>query len=700
MGLYNTFGTYDSAITVEVKSMEQVIKLLALWACAMCAQLVLAQQTQQSPIDERYFADKVYPVLEKAECRLCHNDNGVSSATRLRFPPAEAKAEAIQIFGLKLASLVDHKDHSQSLLLNKPTVRVPHTGGERIVKGSAQEEILKLWVTHLAALNESQLRASIERLSPGQPGPSKPSALRRLTHSQYNNTVRDLLGDFTRPADQFPPEDFLNGFTNQVEGQSVPPLLAEAYTIAAEKLAANAFRRGDSQRLIHCKPASPTDRVCREQFIREFGLRAFRRPLTAKEMAGYSELFANAAASQREFLTGAKVVVEAMLQSPSFLFHLENGPEGRWRQYGIASRLSYFLWDTLPNDELLRAATAGELGRPDEISKVARHMIDNQQSRRSLEVFLGQWLRFDRVMASVRNERMYPDFSTSLLPVMTEETKHLFNYLVWKDKNFMQMFNADYTFLSARLAQHYGMEAPSEEFGMVKYPASSTRAGVLGHAGLLTLTGGPSNTSPTARGLFVREHFLCQNVPPPPPGVDTNLPAVTAEKPLTNKDRLKVHLTNKSCAACHTLVDPIGFGFENFDNTGRQRAKLVLKIQLPRDSVTNKPRDPQVFELPLDTTAHIQGIPNSNFSTVKELGDILANDATCQRCVVKQVFRYAAGRHETEFDQPYLDTMFDVFQKSGFHFRELLLAVVTSQPFLGDSVTRGLRAGGKQQRGL
>src|SRR5438445_555886 len=172
----------------------------------------------------------------------------------------------------------------------------------------------------------------------------------------------------------------------------------------------------------------------------------------------------------------------------------------------------------MPSADLLRAAEAGELGSSAEIRKTARRMLDNPQTGRSLEVFLAQWMRFDRVMAAVRNARNYPDFSNSLLPVMTEETKRLFNHLVWDDKNFMEMFNADYTFLTRRLAQLYGLEPPAEEFGMVKYPAGSARAGVLGHAGLLTLTGNQTDTSPTARGLFVREHFLCQNVPPPPPG--------------------------------------------------------------------------------------------------------------------------------------------------------------------------------------
>ncbi len=655
--------------------------------------LIVAGAALAAPaVDERFFVEKLYPVLEKAECRMCHNDNGVSSATRLQFPAPDAKTDAIQLFGLKLATLVNRRNVPQSLLLTKPSMRIPHTGGERIPKDSAEEETLKAWAAYLAALPESQLTASMKRLSSGAKKDSRPGVLRRLTHSQYNNTVRDLLGDYTRPADQFPPEDYLNGFTNQVEGQSVPPLLAEAYTVAAEKLAENSFRRGDTHNLLPCKPASTNDRSCRERFIRSFGLRAFRRPLTEQEVAAYSSLFAQASAERREFMAGARVVVEAMLQSPAFLFHLEDGPGGRSSQYGLASRLSYFLWDTMPDAELLRTAQRGGLATPAGVRRVAAAMLDHPQAKRALEVFLAQWMRFDRVVTAVRRGGSNSTFSRSLLPVMTEETRHLFNHLVWNDRNFMEMFSADYTFLSARLAQHYGIEAPTEEFGMVKYPPTHPRAGVLGHAGLLTLTASTTDTSPTARGLFVREHFLCQNVPPPPPGVDTNLPVVDPEKPVTNKERLQIHLTSPSCASCHNLIDPIGLGFEKFDNLGIYREKLALRIEGQRDAVTNKRVDPKLIELNLDTTAHIQGIPNSRFSSVKELGNILANDPTCQRCIVKQVFRYAAGRHENDSDQPYIDSLFELFQKSGFRFRDLVVGMVTSPPFLGNPLPPPVKA--------
>ena len=325
-------------------------------------------------MDDGFFAAKLYPILEKAECRMCHNDNGVSSATRLHFPAPEAKADAIEIFGLKLSVLVDRKNVSRSLLLNKPTQRIPHTGGERILKGSPEEAVLRTWVEHLASLSDLELKASVDRLSARSQGPAKPGDLRRLTHSQYNNTVRDLLGDFTRPADHFPPEDFVNGFTNQVEGQSMPPLLVEAYTIAAEKLAAERVPRRRYAGAYPLQAGLAGRRACRDQFIRSFGRKAFRRPLTDDEVADYADLFAGAAASQHDFLAGAQACggSDAAVARVSL-------PPRRWTRtaavradYGIASRLSYFLWDTMPDEaccappqrENLRTPAADRARRP------------------------------------------------------------------------------------------------------------------------------------------------------------------------------------------------------------------------------------------------------------------------------------------------------------------------------------------------
>src|SRR5438270_1586827 len=278
--------------------------------CAVTAALLHAQ-----PIS---FSQKIYPILEKAGCRNCHNVDGVASATRLHFPAEDADPARVAAFGRSLAEFVDRQNPEKSILLLKPTLRIPHTGGERIPKGSAEEAALKSWIAYLATLAGPELSDALRyrQDEAGGYGVTTKVVLRRLTHSQYNNTVRDLLKDNSNPASQFPPEDYVNGFKNQYAALSVSPMLAEALGRSAEKLAANAFRRGDSRGLIPCKPTSDNDAACRTKFIQTFGRKAFRRPLEAEEVATYQAIFRG----EKGFLPGAQAVIETMLQSPSFIF--------------------------------------------------------------------------------------------------------------------------------------------------------------------------------------------------------------------------------------------------------------------------------------------------------------------------------------------------------------------------------------------
>jgi hypothetical protein len=627
---------------------------------------------------DAYFADNLFPIFEKAQCRMCHNDNGVASGSRLRFPPESVTRDEVTAFGLELQRFIAKPDLEQSLLLRKPTNRIPHTGGERIRQGSDDEKVLRAWAGYLATRAETAGKASTKRVA-GYPG-----GVRRLTHSQYNNTVRDLLGDDTHPADRFPKEDFVHGFTNQLEGQSVSPLQTEAYNRAAERLARAAFRGEGGERLIGCQPRSPADEECQNKFLRSFGQKAFRRPLTGAELQRYGKLFKAEATRTNSFTDGAQVTVEAMLQSPSFLFHLEQGPAGEFEAYRVASRLSYFLWDTMPDEDLFRAAANGDLGTPKGIETAALRLLGDDRSKLALDQFLAEWLRFDRLRSASRDRRYYPDFSAELMNSMIEETRRLFQHLVWKDKNFMEFFTAEYTFVSADLAAIYELPLPPNEFASVKYPSDSKRAGILGQGSFLTLTSKPADTSPTERGLFVREHFLCQIVPPPPPGVDTTLPPVTDEKPMTNRERLQVHLNNPACSGCHRLVDSIGFGFEHFDAIGRFREKQLVMIHPTADEMKRRSRmKPSEFRLDIDPSALVQGIPKSSFTSPRELGGILAEYPGCQRCVVKQLFRYAVGRPETVADQESIETAFGAFRDSHFSFKSLILSIVNSRPFLG-----------------
>ena len=629
-----------------------------------------------------FFAEKLYPVFRQAQCNLCHNDNGVASATRFEFPPDDPSPEQIKRFGLSLAAVVNRDEPKASLLYLKPTNRAKHPGGERIQQGSPEEALLLEWVERLASLSPEAIAAGLEGAEAVEAG-GHALSVRRLTHSQYNNTLEDLLGDLSRPADQFPPEDFIHGFKNQSHGQSVSPLLMEAYSAAAEKAAINAFRGGDQNGLVPCEPQGADDAACREAFVQSFGRRAFRRPLTEGELARYAALAREAAVAENDFLAGARIVVEAMLQSPNFLLRIDHGPESPWRDYDTASKLSFFLWDTLPDEDLLALAESGGLSDLEKVEAVARRMLDDPRAKPALDELLGQWMRFDRTLKTIRDRKFYPQFNESLAAAMTEETRLLFNHLVWGDGDFREFFTADYTFVNSDLAPIYELEAPENGFARVSYPADSERAGVLSHASFLTLTSKPEDTKPTERGLFVREHFLCQSVPPPPPGVNTSLPPLSDEKPMTNRERLAVHLSNEACASCHRLIDPIGLGLEHYDAIGQYRAFYHVKIPPTRDQKKRKVKtEASEYDLEIDPSGEIAGVAGSSFSSPKELGAILAEDETCQTCVVKQVFRYAVGRHETLADRDAIDATLERFRDSQFRFRELIIGIVTSRPFL------------------
>ena len=247
----------------------------------------------------------------------------------------------------------------------------------------------------------------------------------------------------------------------------------------------------------------------------------------------------------------------------------------------------------------------------------------------------------------------------------------------------MELFTAPYGYMNADLAKLYGVPAPESEFQRTAFPANSERAGILGQGLFLALTAKPEETSPTARGLFVREQFLCQHVPDPPPGVNTNLPPVSEDQPQTNRERMAAHTTNPTCATCHSLIDPIGFGFEKFDAVGARREKLTILFR----GTGQFAKVTKTVSVDLDTTGKVAGIPDSNFSSPKQLGAILAKSPVCQECVVKQYFRYVAGRLETPGDRPVLAHALKDFGASGFRFQDLIISMAINREFPAATVS-------------
>ena len=648
--------------------------------------LLTLAATLANSADTISFSKSVYPVFEEAGCRACHNPDGVASATRLQFPEPSAPADRIEAFGKSLVILIDAKAPENSLLFRKPTLRIAHAGGQRIQPGSPEEVALRAWIDRLTQLKGDELSKALHYRDEeaGGGGAKRPEiALRRLSHSQYNRTVRDLLGDGSLPANQFPPEDFVNGFKNQYVAQALSPLLEDAYSATAEKLARAAFRSGDSHGLIPCKPSA----ACRTEFVGAFGAKAFRRPLSDAEVKRYDALFQKAPT----FMAGAQIVVEAMLQSPNFLFRLEDSKQANWTPYATASRLSYALWDSMPDDALIAAAARGELDTQEGVARSARRLLDGPKARQAIDEFTSQWLRFDRVLTATKERRSYPLFTPDTAIAMTQEARRFVSDLVWNGRNFMELFTAADAYPNGDLARIYQIETPADDYERVPLPAGSERAGILGQALFLTLTAKPDDTSPTARGVFVREQFLCQHVADPPPGVNTNLPPVTQDRPMTNRERLAMHATNKACAGCHNLVDPIGNGLERFDAIGQRREKLKLTFgQVFGEANQEKRAATTTVEVPLDTTGQVAGLPNSAFSSPKELGAVLAASPQCQECIVKQYFRYVAGRTETPADRPLIRRVLEEFKRSGFQFREMVISMVSAPELRGEGGSAGV----------
>jgi hypothetical protein len=627
-----------------------------------------------APLD---FAVDLYPRLESKNCRACHSTSGVASGTRLQFPEIGAPIEAIQRFGLGLKRLVDQAAISQSPLLLKPTNKIPHTGGPLIASDSEEERLLRLWVEYLAAQD-------LDDQSPqNAPAEHRFEPIRRLTHLQYDNTVRDLLGDGTGPSRNFPSEDYVNGYTNQASAQVITPAMAELYGRVAERLGRNAFRYGDEGGLLPCKPSSSADRACAQAFVVDFGAKAFRRPLTDSERETHVGLLLQWATQADSFHSGAAAVIEAMLQSPHFLFLVPKSNDSPAKPFEIASRLTYALWNAPPDQELLAAAAAGALDSRSSVDVHSRRILASERAKETFDDFLAQWMRFDRLRNSVKDRNRFRDFGPEVAESMTEETRRLFRHLAWNDLDFREFFTADYTFADDFLTKVYGMSDPNVPFGKTAYPTDSTRSGILGHGTFLAQTGKPVHTSPTERGLFVREHFLCQTIPPPPPGVDTSLPPLAlGGQPRTIRETMEeLHAAQPVCASCHKLVDPIGYGFEHFDTVGAYRETEPVRVE-PTPQQEREGAKATDHSLPIDSTGFVAGISDSAFESPRDVGRILARSPICQKCIVRQLFRYLFGRSETSRDAQVIERAYNRFERSGFVFRELVLGLVVTEEFL------------------
>ncbi len=505
----------------------------------------------------------------------------------------------------------------------------------------------------------------------GGQGTSDPGrvTLHRLNRVEYNNTVRDLLGTSLTPANEFPVDDRGRGFDNMADVLSLSPLQLNMYRSAAialvDETMTNAALRA---RLVACDLVSEGE-TCARAVLARFVPRAWRRPVTDAELAHLMKLIGTARTYGDSYEQGLKLALEAVLVSPHFLFRVELDPTPTSTAphpldpYELASRLSYFLWSTMPDDELFAQAKSGALHDPATLSAQAQRMLKSPKAQALVDNFAGQWL-YIRMMDEVAPDpEAFPKFDAGLRAAMKSEAERLFQDVVAGAISADQLLTANFTYVNDRLAAHYGLPSPgSSNMVRVNLPAGAQRGGFLSQGSFLTVTSHTTRTSPVVRGKWVLGQLLCTDVPPPPPDVDvTSIDQMTGG---TLRQRLEAHRANPKCAACHGLMDPIGFGLENYDAVGAYR---TADGQAPIDASGTLPS-------------------GQAFTGALQLERLIANDSNYAACLVDNLYAYALGREPDtttpgHLDRSIIEALADRLRQSGYDFRDLAARIVTSATF-------------------
>ena len=493
--------------------------------------------------------------------------------------------------------------------------------------------------------------------------------IRRLNKAEYNNTIRDLTGLDLKLADGFPSDDVGEGFDNIGDVLSLPPILLEKYLEAAYTIADGIFADTElSKKIFPHEPASENllaQAQAARLNIQHFASRAFRRPVTQDEQVRLFTIMRDAWGQDAESKEIYKTVVVAVLTSPHFLFRIEKDPgqddgDGIRKLDGfeLASRLSYFLWSSMPDQQLLDLAKTGKLTDHEVLAREAKRMLQDPKANAIVENFAGQWLQLRDVTRLEPDPDLFPTFDDELQQSMRKETELFFQAMITEDRNVLEFLTADFSYVDQRLASHYGMEPPKEQ-GFQRVKLLKGRRGILTHASILMLTSNPTRTSPVKRGKWILDNILAE--PPPPPPADVPELEEGIETLGSLREQMEQHRANESCAVCHRTMDALGFGLENFDAIGAWR---------DRDGK---------FEI--DASGELPG--GVRFDGADGLMKILTENKAEQfcRCLAQKLLTYGLGRGLTSYDRCVINDAYSRLQANDYRFSELVIAIVTSDPF-------------------
>ena len=500
---------------------------------------------------------------------------------------------------------------------------------------------------------------------------SSPPEVRRLTESQYRATVADIFAPDIPIVGRFEhglrAEGLLAVGTSQA---GISPFSFEQYDASARGVAAEVVSEKRREQLVPCKPRSEKsfDAACAKKFVEHYGPALFRRPLSNEEVKRYVQTAQAAQQRLGDFYQGLQFALAGMMDSPDFLVRIEQAVpdpkhKGQFRldPYSKATRLSYFLTNSSPDAELLRAAGAGELDTDAGLAHQADRLIASPHFERAVRAFFEDMLEFDTFGELAKDPVIYPAFNSTVAADAQEQTmRTIMDILVAQKGDYRDLFTTQETFLTRALGAVYRMPVATRNgWEKARYPAGSDREGILTNISFLAFYSHPGRSSSTLRGKAIRQVFLCQAVPDPPNNVDFSVVQDASNTAMpTARIRLEAHRTSPACAGCHKIMDPLGLTLENFDGVGAYRAKENGAV--------------------IDASGTFDG---KEYQGAPGLGQAIHDSPQTPKCLVDKMYRAAVGRKATQAEHPYIDYLNQTFQADGYRVPDLMRAIAVSHSF-------------------
>jgi len=495
-----------------------------------------------------------------------------------------------------------------------------------------------------------------------------PGTLRRLTRTQFRNALKDVFG-YTVDPGVLDADSWDGNFASIGAGVVVTSDQgAEQYNTAVENAVNTVFADATKRSsFIGCTPTGQTSDTCLRGYLQKLGLRAWRRPLTSAELDTLVGLGASAATTLASSVEGARWATVALFEDPTFLYRPELGGSTtngvrRYTGYEMAGRLSFLIWNSLPDQMLMDQAQGGMLDTADGIRTAVNRMLDSAAGRESVGNFAEEYLRLDRIATQAKDPDLYPDYTAGLQAAMLRDARDTWASLVFDDQtSVMDLFTTTKVVVNSDLAKVYGLSTSgltSTTFKTMSLPADGPRAGLLSKAALLSTFANQQFGSPTLRGKFIREALMCGTIQPPPPGVNTAVVDQPTGAPTTKRQRLEAHRTSDGCKACHALMDPLGLPLETYDAIGKYRTT--------ENGLT------------IDPSGTFDGV---DVADSHALGVAASKSVAVAQCLVRKYYGYAMGYKERDVDGSVLNALATAFNSSGHKMRDLILTLVTHDAF-------------------